>query len=956
VAARRLGSYEVLREIGRGGQATVYLAEDSRLGRQVALKVLDPGVAPDPSALERFRREAEITSRLDHPGICTVYETGEERGAVWIAMRYVEGDSLAKKIAAARVGSGSGESTFVVVPRTADQEVRPAPAAGEPPTGPGTWTEISGVLALFENAARALHVAHEHGVIHRDVKPGNLMVAADGHPVILDFGLAQDIERGLPALTQSGSLLGTPAYMSPEQLTPRTSLDRRTDVYSLGVSLYECLTLTRPFEAPTREGLYQAILTQEPRDPSEINAALTRDLRVVIQTAIEKNRDRRYQTALDLAEELRRVREHRSILARPVGPLTRAARWTQRNPALASVTIGLFLALGIGLVLFVALYAKEKEDRARDEARRIADEDSRRHEQVEGLVEQGYLQLEDRPARALETLGRALDLSPQSLEAVTGTVLALLNLERPDAARAALDARPSGQASPTFGRLRAEILRHEGKKSEAEALLAGLPAPATPLDHFLAGFAAIQVGHAGDRKAFETARHHLTQATLSGSGKPLYFFELAHAIGHLHDAKAARTISATLTARFAESPTAWNWAGFALSDVDPEAALAAYDRALRLHGAKPTPWADSSAMAEAFSRIAGIHLARGELDQAIASYRTLIRLVPDSTIGYTGLASALAGSGDQDAAIKTLSDAIVEWPRTAVLHARLGEQFFDAGRRKESIKAFERALELQPKLPYTWAALTFTLIVELRFKDALEAAGKGVAANPLDALAHLALASACVANGEHARGMASLKKTFELDPTLVQQYPDPHRTVRSLLPALLVSTLLMPKLKQLSEVDPAYAVPHILLGIGYRASGNLKAAVEKLKLATDLDPKLGWAHFSLGSALIEAKDWQGAVNALRRATEVDAEYEWAWFYLGDAHLGLGDRRGAIQDYQRALEIDPGLERAWLSLARALREEGDLARARESIVSLLRRRPGFEAARNELDAIEDAESR
>jgi formylglycine-generating enzyme required for sulfatase activity/tRNA A-37 threonylcarbamoyl transferase component Bud32 len=332
-----IGPYRVLREIGRGGQATVYLARDERLDRQVALKVLDAGAASDRTAIERFRREAEITSRLEHSGICPVYEVGQERGAIWIAMRYVQGRTLAHTISANR---------------------------RETPSGPTTRADQARVLLLFEKAALALHAAHARGVIHRDVKPGNLMVTDDGEPVVLDFGLARDLEGDDSTLTLTGDLVGTPAYMSPEQIGARKfQLDARTDVWSLGVSLYEALTLKRPFDAPTREQLYLAILTKEPPDPQTLNGAIGRDLAVVILTAIDKSRDRRYQTALAFAEDLRRVRSGEPILARPAGPILRLRRWAARNPVLATSLGGLFAVLVVGVTVALVLLAKVIDER-----------------------------------------------------------------------------------------------------------------------------------------------------------------------------------------------------------------------------------------------------------------------------------------------------------------------------------------------------------------------------------------------------------------------------------------------------------------------------------------------------------------------------------------------------------------------------------------------------------------
>ena len=194
------------------------------------------------------------------------------------------------------------------------------------------------------------------------------MVTPQGDPVILDFGLARDLAGDQPTLTITGDIFGTPAYMAPEQLTgSRTGLDARTDVFSLGVSLFECLTLTRPFDGPTREALFQNILTREPPDPHRLNPAVPPDLAIVVHTALQKDRDHRYNTALDLAEDLRRVFAREPIRAKPVSRLVRFSRWVQRNPALASAVFGLFGVLAVGLA--VSLVLLFHMNRALDEVR-----------------------------------------------------------------------------------------------------------------------------------------------------------------------------------------------------------------------------------------------------------------------------------------------------------------------------------------------------------------------------------------------------------------------------------------------------------------------------------------------------------------------------------------------------------------------------------------------------------
>ena len=335
---RRIGPYRILSEIGRGGQGAVLLAEDTRIARKVALKVLASRfdlVSED--RRRRFRREAEVIARLDHPGICGIYDADIDGDSPYIAMRLVAGRTLAQILAEAKQRGSTNASTA---------------------WPPRNVLEVRSVLHLFERVARALHAAHEAGVVHRDVKPGNVMIAEDGSPVLLDFGLARDEQGELEQLTQSGDVFGTPAYMSPEQLSGEGALDRRTDVYSLAVSLHEALTLARPFEGSNRLMLLQHMRAQRVPDARKKNPQVSHDLQVVLETALEVDRERRYPTALDFAEDLRRIREYEPIRARPAGVLLLFTRWVQRHPALAVSIIGTIAALAGGLALSLHLLGK----------------------------------------------------------------------------------------------------------------------------------------------------------------------------------------------------------------------------------------------------------------------------------------------------------------------------------------------------------------------------------------------------------------------------------------------------------------------------------------------------------------------------------------------------------------------------------------------------------------------
>lgn len=359
-----IGSYRLLREIGRGGQGQVWLAEDTRLRRKVALKMLTPTAALSEAARLRFLREAEAASKLSHPCICPIHEYGEHEGVPFMVMPYLDGETLAARINTSRRSQRDPTLSYLDLEEMSDDDT----SGVEEANGDGTSTtvtrgELGKILDFFEHAARALHAAHEGGLVHRDIKPANIMIASDGRPVILDFGLARDDDRVGETLTATGDIMGTPAYMSPEQLSANQKLDHRTDVYSLGVSLFEALTLQRPFEAPTRERLYQAILTDEPPRLRRIDSRLPRDLEVLLETVLQKAPDQRYQTALHLAEEIHRVRAFEPITARPASAALKFRRWCQRNPSVAVSLGAVAMTLVIGLIVSLALL-----DRLRDES------------------------------------------------------------------------------------------------------------------------------------------------------------------------------------------------------------------------------------------------------------------------------------------------------------------------------------------------------------------------------------------------------------------------------------------------------------------------------------------------------------------------------------------------------------------------------------------------------------
>jgi serine/threonine protein kinase len=337
----RIGPYRVLRQIGRGGMGVVFEAEDTRLPRVVALKLVRDGRLGDPHYRARFRQEADALARLQHPNIIPVYEAGEHRGRPYLALEFAAGGSLAEYL---------------------QGRPQPPPAAA----------------SLIATVADAVQYAHERGVLHRDLKPGNILLQKDDggrmkdesvssfilhpssfRPKVADFGLARHLDEA--GLTQTGDLLGTPAYMAPE-LTRGENRESKdspvVDVYSLGAILYECLTGRAPFGGETVPDTFEQVRSLDPVPPRRMQPKVPRDLEIICLNCLQKDPRKRYATAGNLADDLRRFVAGQPIRARPAGPIERLTKWSRRKPAWATV-VAVSLVSGVALSIVAVRYERQ---------------------------------------------------------------------------------------------------------------------------------------------------------------------------------------------------------------------------------------------------------------------------------------------------------------------------------------------------------------------------------------------------------------------------------------------------------------------------------------------------------------------------------------------------------------------------------------------------------------------
>ena len=337
----RITGYAILGVLGTGGMGVVYKARHLRLDRLVALKMIKAGAGAQPDDLNRFEAEARAVAAIDHPNIVKIFEIGERDGLPYFSLEFLEGGSLAERI------------------------------AGKPqPT--------DDAAQIVETLARAMSVAHRRGIVHRDIKPANVLIAGDGTPKIADFGLVKRLEAD-SGQTGTGWILGSPSYMAPEQTTGAEKVGPAADQYALGATLYEMLTGRPPFRGLSIIDTLDLIRATEPVPPSQLLPRMPRDLETICLKTLQKDPDRRYHDVASMADDLRRFRAGEPIVARPVSGPERAWRWCRRNPAVALLlgAVAASLSLGMASTSYYAIQASNREQEALASARVAREEKAR---------------------------------------------------------------------------------------------------------------------------------------------------------------------------------------------------------------------------------------------------------------------------------------------------------------------------------------------------------------------------------------------------------------------------------------------------------------------------------------------------------------------------------------------------------------------------------------------------
>ncbi len=628
----RLGEFALLERIGGGGMGVVFRARQEALGRDVALKILRPEFSFLEHGRARLRREVEAIARLAHPGIVPIHTFGEAGGITYYAMELVRGGSLQDVVDGLR-----GRAPATLAP-AAFASI----AGGDAATWGTSWSDV--VARILLQAADALAHAHARGIVHRDVKPSNLMAAPDGSVRLVDFGLAQSSEA--ERLTRTGAQLGSLPYSSPEQVRGEP-LDGRTDVWSLGVVGYELLALEQPFLAPSQPEILRRVVELEPPELTRRNPAVHADLAAVVHRALEKELERRYPNAEALAADLRAFLAGRPVTARRPSARERLQRWIRREPLRA--TLAALLLLGMPTVTGLAGYLIANQDRI------VLGTETSRRNRIEQALARGFL---------------------------------ALSQQHPDHARGEFQT----------------VLAEDPANAEAAAGLAacsGVAAPATEIDEaqadagqlFVAAVPAITRGPRGDRaQAAHAARWLRLARERSPQARPVYYFQSAHAAALAGDGAACRELAAAIGRLWPQDALAQYWIGTALLEQDPPAARTALQRAREL----------SPRLAAAAGNLGLLAMREGDFAAAREALTEACTLAPAAVEPRINLAIACLQLGDAAAATAAIDAALAAAPEHPGAHYNRGIVALATGDADRALAEFTRATELDPSYREAW--------------------------------------------------------------------------------------------------------------------------------------------------------------------------------------------------------------------------------------------------------------
>jgi serine/threonine protein kinase/Flp pilus assembly protein TadD len=953
-----LGDFRILREVGRGGMGVVYEAEQISLRRRVALKVLPFAATMDARQLQRFHNEAQAAACLHHTNIVPVFSVGCERGVHFYAMQYIDGHPLSELIRQMRQHEkkaptvAKGEPT-VVDPTPADAAAStPLPAAEITPlTAEGRRGRdyFRKVAELGVQAAEALDHAHQLGIVHRDIKPANLLLDGRGNVWVTDFGLAH-MQHGEASLTLSGQAVGTPRYMSPEQASAkRVPIDHRTDVYSLGVTLYELLTLRPAFASEDRQELLREIALEDPTRPRRFERAIPAELEIIILKAMEKRPQDRYATAQELADDLERWLRTEPIHARCPSLLQRSAKWGRRHkPAVAASVVVLLMALLLAAYVGWMRHDQALRRAASEQVIQATLEESRDWQQQRRLPEAFST------ARRADGLLAGADVNESLRQQVRARLADLELLERLENVRLETMPQPKegsfdyAGADDRYGQiLRDTEMGVEGFPAEEAAERIGRTTVtaelAAVLDHWawvrqnsrgaddLSWKHFLRVARLADPDAWRTrlreARERRDFQALRALATSEEVWDLSpgslYILGNAlrEDMRFRPQQEVFLREAQRRYPNDF-WLNFQLYDFFSDMQPAQWEEAFHFAGVivalQPRNASTHANLGFALGN-------KGRLDEAIAEYREAIRLKYDFATAHNNLAHALCNKGQLDDAIAEcraairikkdfapahnnlgvalygkglLDEPIAEWREAvrikkdyAMAHNNLGAGLRAKGQLDEAIAEWREAIRLKKELPEAHSNLGLALRHKGQLDEAIAECREAIRIKKDNAEAHDNLGAALHDKGQLDEAIAESREAIRIK----KDYFKFHYNLGNSLHDKGQLDEAIAEYREAIRLNKDYAKPHTALALALRAKGQLDEAIAEYREAIRLNKDDAIPHVNLGNALYDKGQLDEAIAEYREAIRLNKDLTEAHCTLGLALVQKGQFQEAVEE-------------------------------------------------------------
>jgi tetratricopeptide (TPR) repeat protein len=985
-----LGDFRIVREVGRGGMGVVYEAEQISLRRRVALKVLPFAAALDPKQLQRFKQEAEAAAHLHHTNIVPVHFVGSERVVHFYAMQFIDGQTLTALIRELRGLAGLEEASQA---GSAGPAREAGPGCGAPAAGATTLpaavltTERSArspahfhmVARLGVQAAEALEHAHQQGIVHRDIKPANLLLDGRGHLWVTDFGLARfQSEAGL---TLTGDLLGTLRYMSPEQaLAQHALVDHRTDVYSLGATLYELLTLHPACDGHDRQEVLRQIEREEPRPLRRLNPAVPADLETVVLKTLAKEPEARYATAQELADDLQRFLKDEPIRARRPTLVQRARKWARRHRAVvrsATAAVLAILLLGAGAWWWLR---KERHDRAaataqrvqraleeanvlRGQARAAPAGDLGKWAEALAAARQAEALLQDGggdPQTRRQVRDLLAELQTEEADRRMGECLDNIRLQTVELKEGKFDhARADKEYAAAFHTYDIDIERLTPEEAAARLRDRTIKVQlAAALDHWAWVRRKTQKGDAADRQRLiaiarqvdpESWRNKLRDALEQQNDQVLKDLAAADDVaaqpaptlvllGLVLDWRGhhAEAVQVLRQAQQEHPSDFWinNQLAFLLFEMEPpqvDEAIRFFTAALALRPRSVAP----------HNNLAIALMKKGQVDQAIATLRKALRFAKEDPGTHNNLGIALTKKGFVDEADAKLREAIRLKPDFAEAHNNLGALLCDHKKDYDgAINAFQQAIDLKKDFVEAHCGLGHAFRKKGQLNQALAAYHKALDLNKQDAQAHYHIGKLlCDDRRDYDAAIASFERALVLKEDYYQ--------ARIGLGIALQGKGLLDKAitahREALRLKPDDAYAHGNLGSVLLQKGWVDEAIPELREAIRLKEDYAQAHNNLAIALLRKGRLDEAIDSYRAAIRHQEDDPDAHVNLGLALVEQKKLDEAIDSFRRAIHFKPDLAGAHGSLGIALERKGQLDKAIAAYQEAVRLNPNYRNA-------------